>query len=174
MRSRRVQSAVLCSVLLLAACKGGSQPSTTPIIPSAPSLVPSPPTSNVANWRADATVLSATTPGRACGWGTSAGEVRTGVDWRITITGGSILLDEDMRNWPTDHIPFSGTLSGRQFTATYTSGDNYLQFVCQFKGGTLTGTFSDDSSSFEALETLVWGPLGGETTVQRRWIGSRF
>ena len=122
MRSRRVQSAVLCSVLLLAACKGGSQPSTTPIIPSAPSLVPSPPTSNVANWRADATVLSATTPGRACGWGTSAGEVRTGVDWRITITGGSILLDEDMRNWPTDHIPFSGTLSGRQFTATYTSG----------------------------------------------------
>jgi hypothetical protein len=95
------------------------------------------------------------------------------VDWRITIADGSILLEEDMRNWPTDHIPFSGALSGRQFTATYTQGDDYLRYVCQFKGGTLTGSFSEDSSSFEALETLVWGPPGGETIVLRRWAGSR-
>ncbi len=118
-------------------------------------------------------MVAETGPGHACGGGTSPGQTWTGVDWRVTITGDSILLEEDMRNWPTDHIPFSGTLSGRQFSATYTNGDNYVQFYCQFKGGTLTGTFSGDFSSFEAFETLVWGPPGSETAVQRSWTGSR-
>jgi hypothetical protein len=102
-----------------------------------------------------------------------AGDTRADVQWRITIAGDSIVLEEDMPNWPSDHIPFAGMLKGHQFTATYKTGDDYLQWVCQFKGGTLTGTFSEDRSSFEALEELVWGPPENETTVQRRWIGSR-
>lgn len=173
MKSRDVQPALVCFVLLLAGCKGGSELSSSPVLPHAPSPLPSLAPSNLANWRADSRVLAETGPPRACGSGTSTGETRTGVDWRVTITGESILLEEDMRNWPTDHIPFSGTLSGRQFSATYATGDDYAQYACQFKGGTLTGTFSGDFSSFEASETLVWGPPGSETTVQRSWIGSR-
>jgi hypothetical protein len=164
---------VFGSTLLIAACNGNSQSSTTPLMASPVPLASPVPSSNLVNWRADATVLSATNPGRACGWGTSAGETRSGVDWRITITGAAISLDEDMRNWPSDHIPFAGALSGRQFTAAYASGNDYLKYVCQFKGATITGTFSDDFSTFDGLETLVWGPPGGETTVSRRWSGSR-
>ena len=142
MKSRHVQSALLCFVLLLAGCNGGSELSSSPVLPNAPSPLPSLAPSDLANWRADARVVAETGPGHACGGGASPGQTWTGVDWRVTITGDSILLEEDMRNWPTDHIPFSGTLSGRQFSATYTNGDNYVQFYCQFKGGTLTGTFS--------------------------------
>ncbi len=174
MRSRRIHFAIFCSMVSLTACDASSPSLTTPLAPSAASLPPSPPPSNVANWRADATVLSVTNPGGGCRLGTSVGDTWTGVEWRTTITGDSILLDEDMRNWPSDHIPFSGTLSSHQFTATYTSGDDYLRYVCQFKGATLNGSFSEDFSSFEALETLVWGPPEGEPTMQRRWVGSRF
>jgi hypothetical protein len=170
MKSPHLHSSMLCFVLILAACNGGSELPSPPVLPSAPAPLPA---AQSATWRADATVLAATNPGRACGWGTSAGETRSGVAWGVTITGDSIRLDEDMANWPTDHIPFSGNLSGRQFTASYTNGENYLQYACQFKGGTLTGTFSPDFSSFEAFETLVWGPPEGETTVRRRWVGSR-
>ena len=175
MTARRVWCAILSAVVVVAGCEnhvpippapGAPTPSPTP-----PAPAPSP--SGLANWRASATVELVTGPGRACGWGTSTGETRNGVEWRITIDGNAILLEEDMHNWPTDHIPFSGTLRERRFTATYSSGDDYLRWVCQFKGATLSGTFSQDLLSFEALEELTWGPPGDETKVQRRWIGFR-
>ena len=169
---------LLSCAALVGACDGrrpldpGTSVAPSPIAAS-PSPIPSPPRSSLANWLADAVVLSATGPGRACGWGTVPGETRRDVEWRITVDGSAILLEEDMLNWPTDHNPFSGTLTGRQFTATYDTGPDYLMWVCQYKGGTLTGTFSDDLSSFEAHETLIWGPPSEETTVHRRWKGSR-
>src|SRR5688572_30642690 len=147
MTFRCIHVPLLCSILVVSACAGDSQQAAAPGMPSAPSPlpapspVPTPPRSNLANWRADATVLSATITGRSCGWGTTVGDIRRDVEWRITITGGSILLEEDMPNFPTDHIPFSGSLIGRQFTATYDTGPDYLKWACQFKGGTLTGTF---------------------------------
>jgi hypothetical protein len=68
-----------------------------------------------------------------------------GVLWRIPIDGASIALEEDMWKWPTDHIPFTGTLTGTAFSANYHQGDDYLRWVCQFRGGTLVGTFDPDS-----------------------------
>jgi hypothetical protein len=128
----------------------------------------------VANWTGDATVLAVDVgAATACGWGTAPGDVRKGVDWQITIAGESVSADEDMRNWPTDDVPYTGTLSGRTFTATYSNGPDYLKYVCQLRGGTLTGTFDPEFSTFEAAETLTWGPPGSETTVHRRWVGSR-
>jgi hypothetical protein len=58
-------------------------------------------------------------------------------------------------------------------TKSNSQGDDYLKWVCQFKGGTLTGRFSADFSMFEADETLIWGPPVSETTVYRRWVVSR-
>jgi hypothetical protein len=120
---------------------------------------------NGANWIADATVLSAT--GLTCGWGAAPGETRNGVLWRITQAGESVTLDEDMPNWPTDDVPYSGSLSGIHFTARDVEAG---AGVCQFRGGELTGTFSEDGQHFEASETLLWGSTG---KVERHWTGRR-
>ncbi|MGH7627213.1 MAG: hypothetical protein ACREOJ_18085 [Gemmatimonadaceae bacterium] len=108
----------------------------------------------------------------ACGWGTSPGETRSDVGWRITVTADSISMDEDMRNWPTDDIPYVGHLDGAQFAATYKSASNYADYVCQFREAALTGRFTSDST-FDAVETLIWGRPGAETTVTRHWNGLR-
>lgn len=155
-------------VSLSAACGNESTPtSPTPPpsvnVPTNPSAV-STAAPNQANWRGDATVVSASSSG-GCGWGRTPGETRS-VFWRVTIDGVAVSLDEDMANWPTDDVPYAGTLTGQQFTATYSQP---ASGSCQFKGGTLVGTFSSDFSRFDAEETLVWGEGVGETRVRRRW-----
>jgi hypothetical protein len=110
-------------------------------------------------------------PGAACGWGTRVGDSRNDVEWNIRIDASTILLDEDMPNWPNDDVPYSGTLRGRQFDGSLFMGDDYLRWACQFKGGTLTGEFNTDFSTFAATEILTWGPPERETTVTRRWVG---
>jgi hypothetical protein len=77
-----------------------------------------------------------------------------------------------MKNWPSDDLPYSGNLSGAGFLAGYNGPSNYADYVCQFRGASITGSFTSDST-FEAVETLVWGRPGSETTVQRHWNGSR-
>jgi hypothetical protein len=91
----------------------------------------------------------------------------------VAIDGARIVLDEDMRNWPSDDVPLTGTLSGAEFSASYSVGADYLRWACQFKEATLSGRFSADFNSFEAMETLVWGPPNAETTVHRRWTVTR-
>jgi hypothetical protein len=98
--------------------------------------------------------------------------VRNGVEWLITVTPDGISLDEDMRNSPTDDLPYLGHLAGAQFSATYTAAADYADYVCQFREATISGSFTSDST-FEAVETLVWGRPEVETTVHRRWTGSR-
>jgi hypothetical protein len=165
-------SITLGVVLLLSACTDVRSPTqtTTAPTPTPTSTTPKPPPSSpTANWVADATVLSGTSFG--CGWGLAAGETRTGVLWNITRTGDSVMLDEDIPNWPTDDIPYSGSMSGTSFVATYTQSP---AGVCAFGGGTLSGSFSDDGLTFDGLETLAWGPPEHKFTVQRRWTGRRF
>ena len=170
----RVVVSSLCIAFAAIACNGRDLPRSPTQSTTLP--LPAPPAAggniDLANWRGDALVLSRTGSG-GCGWGTTAGEQRSGVLWRVAITDGSILLDQDMSNWPTDHIPFSGSLSGEQFTARYSQGADYARWVCQFREAHLSGRFSPDFSSFEALETLVWGVPGNETVVERRWVASR-
>ena len=166
---KRFLLALTCGSFMVG-CSGSplpSQPTSPPaqITTTATSTPPGPP--NGANWIADATVISADA-GSTCGWGTIPGETRQGVWWRITRNGASITLDEDMRNWPTDDVPFSGTLSGQQFTATEVESGGG---VCRFLGGKLAGTFSSDDQSFDATETLMWGSPANPVRVQRHWTG---
>jgi hypothetical protein len=86
--------------------------------------------------------------------------------WRVVISGTTVTLDEDMANWPTDDILYSGTLNGLQFVAQY---NQTAAGVCRFAGGTLTGTFSDDFSTFTADEIVRWGDGATQTLVQRHW-----
>jgi hypothetical protein len=163
--------------LLLVACAAAAigcsdSPAPVPASPVAPTLTApssSLPGPALANWTADATVVSKLGPG-GCGWGQYPGEVRTGVLWRVTIEGTSVKLEEDMGNWPTDHVPFGGTLRGQEFTAIY---EQPPDGVCMFRGGTLTGRFGAEFSTFDADEVLMWGVAGSETRVQRRWRGMK-
>src|SRR5438874_13751635 len=98
---RRIWSVL--TALFLGAC--GRRPDVptappVPFTPSEPSPAPPPAKVNGANWSADATVLSVVNSGHACGWGTAPNQTRSGVQWRIAMTGDSISLDEDMPNWP--------------------------------------------------------------------------
>jgi hypothetical protein len=166
---------VFCSLFALIACGDGSTAtpsSPTPLTAPTPSPVDVAQTNSVpvANWRGDALVLSKSGSG-GCGWGTVAGETRQ-VLWRVAITGSAVVMDEDVPNWPNDHIPYRGSLDGQRFTATYSQGADYRDYVCQFKGAELEGRFSADFSSFEATETLVWGAPGAETIIKRQWRGS--
>ena len=165
----------MIGLLILSACNGPDAPlsPTTPTAVAPAPVAPGPIQAvNLANWRGDATVLSRSGNG-GCGWGATAGEQRSGVLWRVTFNGQSIALDEDMSNWPTDHIAFSGTLSGLDFEARYYQGDDYAHWRCQFREAKLIGSFESDYSRFDAVETLVWGEPGHETVVQRRWSASR-
>jgi hypothetical protein len=166
--------AIFALLVFSAACGGTYEtptaPTPPPVVQMAPSVVPSkrPPT----NWRADAVVTAVVRgSGGPCGWGTSPGETRAEVEWNIGIDGSSISMDEDMPNWPTDDIPYTGTLRGNEFTVAYESGPDYLKYVCQWRGATLSGRFSSDRSTFEAIENVFWGPVEGGTTVTRRWSG---
>lgn len=146
----------------------GASPSS---IPPVVTPVAIPVHTTVFNWLGDSEVLTVTGPGAACGWGTQVGETRARVTWNITVDGSAISLDEDMQNSPTDDIPFKGALQGEHFEGIYYQGDDYLRYACQFKGGTLTGQFNAGRTTFDATETLAWGPSGAETTVTRRWAG---
>ncbi len=94
-----------------------------------------------------------------------------GVEWNIKIDGAAISMNEDMPNWPTDDIPYKGTLSGNEFTVAVDTGPDWLKWVCQWRGATLSGRFSDDRSTLEATERVFWGTVEGGTAVTRRWSG---
>jgi hypothetical protein len=158
------------------ACGGGSPAMTVPTsVPAASSAPAPPPTPTpVANWSGDATVTAVRRgSGGPCGWGTTLGETRSGVQWNIQMTGSSITLDQDLPNWPTDDLPYSGTIRGTHFDATYYQGDDYLRSACQFRAAAITGDFSSDFSTFEAVETLGWGTPEAGTMVERRWMARR-
>ena len=126
----------------------------------------------LANWTGNAAVTRRSGSG-GCGWGLLPGEQRNGVLWRVAITADTVVLEEDMENYPTNHIEFSGRLSGSTFAASFFQGADYASYVCQFREASLTGTFSPDFSSFEGVEQLVWGTPNQETRVERRWIARR-
>jgi len=165
----RILHALLwCSCGVAAACSGNEvTPPTTARPVSPPVAAPGPglPGPSLANWQGDATVLFRTGTG-GCGWGTTVGESRAGVLWRVSITDTAVALDEDMGNFPTDHIPYKGTRSGQTFAATYAQR---IDGACLWAGGDIAGTFLPDFTSFEAQETVRWGRPGAETTVQRQW-----
>ena len=182
MRNRSFTLLILSSLFVTGGCQeptatsarlgtSVSTPVQTP--PATATPLPPAPAADTSHWTASATV-DAVALGSAppCGWGTSLGDTRSGVAWRVIVIGSTISLDEDMRNWPTDDIPFSGALDSAQFNASYKSASDYANYICQFREGALTGRFTSDST-FDAVETLIWGTPATQTTVVRHWKGTR-
>lgn len=172
----RARLALFGLLVFCAACGGDSVTPTTPTTPTATPGPPAttPPSSNrpATNWKGDALVITVVRgDGGPCGWGTAPGEARAGVEFNIRIDGSAISIDEDMPNWPTDDIPYKGTLSGNEFTVAFDMGPDWLKSVCRWRGATLSGRFSDDRSTFDATEKVFWGTVEAGTTVTRRWAG---
>jgi hypothetical protein len=169
----RIVALGIAAAMLPGCGPGAASPPASAVSPTAPtSVVPAPSIRPAANFVGTATVVSRTGAG-GCGWGTMTGDRRADVPWRVTRNGAAVLLEQDLNNWPTDHLPYEGRLDGNDFLALYDQGPDYLRSVCQFRGGELAGRFSDDGSSFEAVETLFWGAPETETRVVRRWIVER-
>jgi hypothetical protein len=169
---------VLVMIAVAVAGAGCDRTDRSSVVPIAgptivqPSPASSPRAESVPNFRAEAVSISAAGEYGGCGWGRTPGEkVQKG--WRITIDGGAVLLDEDVGNWPTDDVPYHGTLEGRRFTARVDGSPDYLSYACQWRGGNLSGEFTADFSAFDADETMFWGPPERETVVHRHWVGSR-
>jgi hypothetical protein len=155
-------------LFLLTGCTGKGAP--TPVSPTPPIPPPAQSNSIVSSWTANSIVVSSA-DGNACGGATVVGATSRNIEWRITTEDPSILLEVDMANYPTDHMRYSGVSTGRQFAGSYATGADYLDFFCELRGGELTGTFSANGLTFEATETLIWGPPANERTVERRWSG---
>jgi hypothetical protein len=171
-----VSTALTLTIIICSACGGGSPGITapTPLITTPSTPVANPPPRPVANWIGEATVTAVQRGfGGPCGWGTTLGETRSGVEWNIQMTGSSITLDQDLPNWPTDDLPYAGSMRETHFAASYYQGDDYLRWACQFRAATIKGDFSADFSTFQAVETLGWGTPESGTTVERRWVGRR-
>jgi hypothetical protein len=163
--------AVVFSVLILANCSSDGAP--IPTLPSPP--VPPPVVQNsavVTNWSATSLVVTSD-DGNACGGTTLVGATSKGIEWRITTEAAAILLEVDMSNYPVNHMRYAGTSSGLEFTGAYETGAEYLDFFCELRAGRLRGFFSSDHSTFDATETLIWGPATQERTVTRHWTGSK-
>jgi len=160
---------LLSAVLFLhSGCTGKGTP--TPVSPTPPVPPPAQNNSIVSNWTANSLVVSSD-DGNACGGATLVGATTRNVEWRITTDDPAILLEVDMVNYPTDHMRYTGMSTGRQFAGSYATGADYLDFFCELRGGELTGTFAANGLSFDATETLIWGPPDNERTVERRWSG---
>ncbi len=157
-------------VFVLSACSGNR--AASPVSPTPPGAPPSQNTSIVSNWTANSIVVSSD-DGNACGGATIVGATSRNIEWRITTEDPAILLEVDMVNYPTDHMRYSGMSIGREFAGSYATGADYLDFFCELRGGELTGSFSADRLTFQATETLIWGPPDNERTVERRWAGMK-
>jgi hypothetical protein len=67
-----------------------------------------------------------------------------------------------------------GNAAGAASSVTFTASEVEAGvWVCQFRGGDLSGNFSEDGLRFEASEILRWGSLEHPVTVQRHCTGRR-
>jgi hypothetical protein len=157
--------------LALVAATGTSACMDSPTEPRPLVVAPALSDDPVANYTADATVTAGGL-GEQCGSATAVGQRWAGVLWRVDIEGESISVDVDLRNWP-DSTFFTGTLRGRSFEAHHQSIPDYLNYGCQFREASLTGTFAADFDTFEVHEVLFFGPPDNEGRVERVWRGRR-
>jgi hypothetical protein len=155
--------------LLLAACRDH-----TPTEPFAPH----PPTTRTSNtpqgdYSGGGTVTSVNNGGACERVADQPGWHYPEVAWKVEVTGNSIsLLQYD---WANDHwIPYTGTIEGRRFSARWdVPPPDYGSSSCQFRGGWLAGSFSEEFEGFEATESLFWGPPEKELRIDLLWRAMR-
>ena len=157
------------TALLLAGCSHSlTEPAPTAAVIPTPSPVPS---SASSIWSANSTVLDVSATRNSCLTDNSVGQTRTEVGWTIKEDATSITLIEAAGAIDLRTPYYTGSLTGSQFTAsTWQDGG----FDCFVWGGDLSGSFSADRLTFDAIETIEYRHLGeSPMQVRRHWIGRR-
>jgi len=148
------------------------------VAPSSPALPP-----EITIWRAQSTVVGVSPTLNSCPTDNAIGQTRS-VDWAVQehlSFPSSILLFEsagvfDPRNWPdymgNPRTPlYAGSRTADQFTATAEQDGMPTCFVWH---GDLTGSFSPDGLTFDAVENIKYTHFGeGDMVVSRHWTGTR-
>jgi hypothetical protein len=122
------------------------------------------------------TVVDVSTTVNSCPVDHAVGDTRT-VDWAIDLSPAvpsSILLTEspggDYMSDPATPV-YYGSRTNDQF-ATVAEQDG--QPTCFVWHGDLTGSFSADGSTFDAVENVTYTHFGEDNMVVRRhWTGTR-
>jgi hypothetical protein len=183
----RAVAMVLLTVLPLVGCSHGPTQPTT----SAAAVVPSNPArpSGVRTiLRAQSTVVGVSPPPtlNSCQTDNAVGQTQS-VDWVLqegSLQEGSfkeILLFKSAGVYDPQHPPdymsdprtpvYYGSRTGDQFAA---EAEQDGQPTCFVNHGDLTGTFSPDGLSFDAIENVIYKHFGeSDMVVSRHWTGTR-
>jgi hypothetical protein len=180
MTFRRHLSASALALLFAFGCHDDNNSVTG--LPVSPAATPTPSSPNTTAWTVVVTVES--TSGDACASiGLNASYIPVpGYPWDVIRNGSSIVLRYLPANYPTDNTDYTGTVSGRSFTASRSDPFPPRSWTCA-NGQTvrdpvqteqLSGTFASDDRSFDAIEIETWRLSSGEeATIRRHWIGTR-
>jgi hypothetical protein len=185
---------VLTALPLVGCSHGPTQPTTsaTVVAPSSSSI----PAGTTAIYRAQSTVLSVSATLNSCPVDNAVGQTRS-VEWSIEegsfLSPLGISLTEsagvlDPQHWPNylndGRTPlYYGSRTGDQFT-TIAEQDGGPSGTCFVNHGDLTGSFSPDGLTFDAVENVQYIYVGARDpatgnwatdgmVVHRHWTGTR-
>ena len=175
----RVVAMVLLTVLPLVGCSHGPTQPTT----SAAVVAPSPARPSVTTiWRAQSTVVSVSPTLNSCPTDNAVGQTLSN-DWVLQdfTQENRFSLFESEGVYDPQHPPnymsdprtpvYAGSRTGDQFAAEAQQDGSPTCFVWH---GDLTGTFSPDGLSFDAVENIKYTHFGeGDMVVSRHWTGTR-
>ena len=180
MRSSRLLAAGAFVSLFVFGCNDDHNSVSGP--PISPAATPTPSSSNPNAWTVTVTFESITgDPCAIVGLGQSYVPV-PGAPWDVIREGTSIVFRYLPDNYPTDNTDYTGTWSGRSFTASRGGTTGPLQWSCADgqivqnprQTEQVSGTFAADDRTFDAEEIETWRlPSGAEATMRRHWTGTR-
>ena len=173
---------LLAAVPLVGCSHGPAQPTT-----SGPVVTPSNPQRAFVTtiWRAQSTVVGVSPTLNSCQTGNDVVGQTQSVEWALQDgsykSQDSILLFESAGVYDPQHTPnymsdprtpvYAGLRTGNQFAA---EAEQDGQPTCFVNHGDLTGTFSPDGLSFDAIEHVIYKRLGeSDMVVDRHWTGTR-
>jgi hypothetical protein len=157
--------------LSLVGCSPGPTRPTTSAVTTSPNTAPLPHTDST--WSATSTVVAVSPTLNNCPVDHSVGQIRTAV-WSIEERSSSpsilIFTGDDYMADPTAPL-YYGSRTDNQF-ATVAEQDG--QSGCFVSHGDLTGSFSVDSRTFDAVENVRYVHFGeDDMVVQRHWTGTQ-
>ena len=179
----RAFATVILTALSLVGCSHGpTQPTTsaTVVAPSSSSL----PAGTTTIYRAQSTVVGVSpTTLDSCPVDNAVGQTRS-VDWAVQegsfLSPSGISLTESAGVFDPQHSPnymndprtplYYGSRTGDQFTTVAEQDGNSY---CILWHGDLTGSFSPDGLTFDAVESVKYVQGGGVMVVSRHWTGTR-
>jgi hypothetical protein len=166
---RDLRLVLVFAALPLIDCQGPAEP-TAPTPSATPGTPPAPmPPTASSTWSADSTLLAVSATRNSCLTDGAIGDTRTNVGWTIKQDATSITLIETIGPVDLRTPYYTGSLNDRSFTATTWQDGGYDCFVWE---GDVSGSFSADGLTFDAIETIEYHHFGeNPMQVRRHWTG---